>query len=355
MTKKFLDSLVSEHQYLVVPVGFSEALKQHGIKSPAVTLTAQVLFALAYRRHRQYHGKVSGIACRTSLTQLQQLTALSRSTVQTSIERLEAAGLIQKGDTDKRGTLFDVSKLAEIFRQHARKQLHPKSKDNDPGSSSGNSSNNSDSPTPKPSDSTQKRTLVDPAINEELISKLKTLEKQIQQLKEELNRSQKNDPAAMIRQLRMSLKHGKSAIDEKTRTISEQLTALEQERDRIRLEIERIRKALAQSERHPDSESKPLPKRVAAKPKRPARNHLKWMMRRLKEIRVSNPMETACEVLWALENGWYATSSVAQAWKPFQALASALKLIEQGRWRSPSGCEGWRYQRRILMAIGMEA
>ena len=354
---KFLDSLTSEYHYLVVPLGYCEALKQHGIKSPAAALTAQALFALAYRRHRQYHGKASGIACRVSLTKLQQMTALSRSAVQASLDKLEKTGLIEKGDTDKRGTLFDVSTLAQIFEKHAKKQTHPKSKKDDShdGHSPSDDSPNDDceSSTPRPHNGNAQKT-IDPAINEKLIEQLKQIESQIEKLRDELNKiNNLNDPAAMIRQLRRSLKKGRSAIDDKTLIISEKLTELERERDRIRLEINKIRKALSACKKDRDN-SEPLPKTITAKPKRPSRNHIKWMLRRLKEMRVSNPLDTACEILWSLEHGWYAHSHVAHAWKPFQALSSALKLVESGRWRSPSRAEGWRYQQRILVATGMD-
>ncbi len=353
MTKTFLDSLVSEHQYMVLPIGHTVALKQCGITSPAAVFVAQALFSQAYRRHRQYHGKTSGIACRTSLTQLQQLTALSRSSVQAGLDKLESAGLIRRGDTDRRGTLFDLSKMAEAFMQHATRQSHIRTKNLE----------SPQVPAGTPTEKTSPATPVvanpdpDPALNETLTTRLKAIEKQIKQLKEQLTAGQSTDPADMIRQLRMSLKHGKPMTDEKTLLLSKQISILEQERKQIQMEIDRIRKALASSERTPAHKLKEkdrLPRQVASKPKRPARNHLKWMIRRLKQMRVSNPMETACEVLWALENGWYATSPVTQAWKPFQALASALKLIEQGRWRSPSGCESWRYQQRVAMAIGMK-
>ncbi|RMD62563.1 hypothetical protein D6833_06725, partial [Candidatus Parcubacteria bacterium] len=65
------------------------------------------------------------------------------------------------------------------------------------------------------------------------------------------------------------------------------------------------------------------------------------------------PRETAAEVLWDLSFGWHARSEACREWNAFQALCSALKMIEKGSWRTPSGCQHHAFFERVEACAGV--
>ncbi len=348
---EFMSSLTTHHLYYVVPVGFDQALIAKGIKSPSAITIAKLLFGKAYMRFQQYSGSISTIGCRVSNSSIQKETGVSINSVKAALKSLESAGIIEATDTDKRGTFYALEKMVDLAADHALEQKFTTSK-------------NDKKPQPYPAN-TQMHTSVSPremnipksdseAAPLPHLEKLKKIEKQLQDLKKRERSILGNTPSpipptGMLKILSSNPELRKiickiNELERKKATLTHHSThpplpARRTENEGVPHSSDPVNKKRSRA----SSTQQPHPKKLP-------RNHIKFMLKQLKEIGVTNPKETACEILWALENGWYALSDCTKTWKPFHALSSALKLVKQGRWRTPSGCEPWKLANRINFA-----
>lgn len=333
LTGSALVSVMHKDRYFALPESVSIWLNQFNLKA-SDRLIFERLVSLAIQSSNRGNGSLTK---RASHSLLVEKTGIAQRTVMNSLNCLEKKGLISKGNTSQKGTLFTINLSSEILRFIKERFVLP-------------------TKSTAPSDDKGTQTQSQEEENGQFDHQISALESQLSSINNQLKALQKmidqaDSEATPKGFTPLDILKSKGRLSFKSNpqldSLQHKQTQLEQQALAIKASINKLRRPTANLNPEPNKGQNKL-KEPSKKARFIGKGQIKSILTRVKRLKISNPNEVLNEVVWAIRNGWYTAKT---EWDNFRCINHAMKMISNNTWRTPAGFKASQVVGLVAYAI----